>query len=145
MSANSGAICILILLDLSAAFDIISHSILLDHIEKHIRNNWFKSDLSDHSQSILQSISQSDSVLVKRGVPQGSVLGPLLVCIYMLPFEHIIRKYGLELYCYADDIHIYISTKLTCLFPLWPFLPSWMTSKHGCCTIFQDSTAQKNR
>lgn len=110
-------IVILVLLDLSAAFDTIDHDVLLQRMEsmvgvKGLALSWFQSYLSHRTQSI--SIGQVQSlvqVLLLWGVPQGSVLGPLLFLIYILPLGLLIRQYGFGLHIYADDTQIYLAVK----------------------------------
>ena len=98
-----------IFIDLSKAFDTVNHKILLDKLEHYgIRNeslNWFKSYLSNRKQFVTINQSQSDLLKINCGVPQGSVLGPLLFLIYINDLPLISNK--LEFFLFADDTNIY--------------------------------------
>ncbi len=85
---DNGEIVGTVFLDFSKAFDLINHAILLEklkfyHIGKHIID-WIKSYLSDRQQEVQYANMKSDKSFVKYGVPQGSILCPLLFLIYRI-------------------------------------------------------------
>ena len=97
------------MLHLSAVFNTIDHKIMLSRLKSYfgITGNalkWFKSYMENRTQIVLVEGSKSEPV----NLPQGSVLGPLLFSIYMLPFYQIIRKHGILYHGYVDDTQLYI-------------------------------------
>ena len=98
---------LLILLDLSAAFDTIDHTTLINRlrclgIKDHVLQ-WFSSYLHNRTQQVTVSGFQSDPLPLSIGVPQGSVLGPMLFLIYVLPLQTIFEKHQVTYHAYADD------------------------------------------
>ena len=107
-------IVIVVLLDLSAAFDTIDHSILLQklHDDYNITDEahkWFKSYLDGRYFSVKVNNVSSTFLCLLFGVPQGSLLGPILFILYIKHLQIIAAKYGLSIKLYADDSQLYIS------------------------------------
>lgn len=108
---------VLLLLDLSAAFDTVDHAILLDTLENSFGVtgqclSWVTSYQSDRQQTVCISGEKFTSHTLRCGVPQWSVHGPLLFTIYTAPLAAIIKQHGLHYHLYADDSQIYLEFKL---------------------------------
>ena len=100
---------LLVLLDLSAAFDTIDHGMLLNRLSDIGIQDWLRSYLNNRCQSININGCNSQSIPLRYGVPQGSVLGPFLFTQYTVPIGVICRKHGVSYQLYADDTQIYIT------------------------------------
>ena len=111
---DSGSGAVLLMLDLSAAFDTIDHGILLSRLNSLYgisgdALDWFKSYLSNRVQRVIIGDTVSECKSLNFGVPQGSVLGPKIYCMYTKPISDIIAGHGLSHHCYADDTQLYIA------------------------------------
>lgn len=104
----------MVLLDLSAAFDTIDHTVFIDRLKSRYgvggsALRWFSSYLQNRSQCILIDDVSSEPVKISYGMPQGSVCGPICFITYTAPLENIITRHGLSCMKYADDSQLYLS------------------------------------
>ncbi len=119
---------VLVLLDMSAAFDTVNHPILLSTLSSlditGIPLRWFESYLTGRSFRVAWGGEVSKEHQLVTGVPQGSVLGPFLFSTNTTSPGPIIQAHGFSYHCYADDTQLYLSFQ-----PDDPTLAAWIS---GC-------------
>ncbi|KAI0210193.1 putative RNA-directed DNA polymerase from transposon BS [Lamellibrachia satsuma] len=111
---NSGRCVMLVLLDTSAAFDTINIDVLLNTVGSRFNIggtalDWFRSYLTGRSQCVTVGSSSSITTLIYHGVPQGSVLGPVMFNMYTTSIADICMKNHVLFHRFADDIQLYVS------------------------------------
>ena len=109
---NLGQICVVAFLDLRKAFDTVDHLILLNELNdiglSDMAVQWFKSYLTGRTQVTVANGKRSDTLDIRCGVPQGSVLGPLLFVIYINKLVSVLEHS--KFYMYADDLAVMVSS-----------------------------------
>ena len=111
---DKGKVVALICLDMSAAFDTVDHQSLLKELHHRFGIGgaplmWFESYLSSRNFRVSVGDSFSEMVNLICGVPQGSLLGPVLFLLYIEELQDIVSRYGLNIKVYADDSQLYVS------------------------------------
>ena len=112
--ANKGNISVLAVLDFSSAFDTIVHPILVHRLHTDFGFTdtvlqWFSSYLTDRTHYVSLSNHCSAFTHVHSGVPQGSVLGPMLFTMYIKPLSVIIDSHSIIHHSFADDLQLLMS------------------------------------
>ena len=100
-------------MDFSKAFDKVGHTRLTNKLQHYGISGrtltWIHQFLTGRRQRVVLDGETSDQVPVTSGVPQGSVLGPILYTLYTTPLANIIKNHNLNYHMYADDTQLYIS------------------------------------
>ena len=130
---NEEKVTISVYIDLRKAFDTVNHQILCRKIENNFIINqnltWIRSYLSGRTQSVFVNGTTSDEEAISCGVPQGSVLGPLLFLIYVNNMKNLLTNSSYHLY--ADDTVIYYSGSQ--IQDIGPHLQSDLNSYYNWC------------
>jgi len=120
-NTDKGHPSLLLTIDLSAAFDTVDHSKLTERLDKDFGvagfvGNWIKSYITSRTQFIKFEGEVGPKTAVVSGVPQGSVLGPLLFSTYVSPISRIASHFEISQHHYADDTTLYVRLEnLSCV------------------------------
>ena len=122
LSLNKGNIYVLALLDFSSALDTIDHPILVRRLHTDFEFTfavleWFSSYLTDRTHFVSLSNHCSALAPVHSGVPQGSVLGPIIFTMHIKPLSAIIDSHSITYHSFADDLQLQL-----CLLPLMEYM-----------------------
>ena len=144
LAMDNRKVSALILLDLSSAFDTIDHHILLSRLSSYfgisgLALKLLTSYLQNRTQTVCIDSQFSPPSLLSTGIPQGSVLGPLLFSLYTTPLSHVLQNSGTFFHFYADDTQLYISfspalshAPLSLLSSTLDLVHTWFTNNRLC-------------
>jgi Reverse transcriptase (RNA-dependent DNA polymerase) len=113
LTMDAGGVSLLLTLDLTAAFDTIDHSKMLKRLATDFgftgsTLNWLESYLINRCMYVKVGSTAGTTNICNSGVPQGSVLGPLLFSVYTSPISRVISSFNIQHHNYADDTTLYI-------------------------------------
>lgn len=140
LAMDSDKLSVLLLLDLSAAFDTVDHDILLSRLRCSFGIHstvldWFKSYICTRKQYVSVGGVASTPVPLNFGVPQGSVLGPVLFVLYTTPLSNLINNHSVNHQLFADDTQLHKSsppnsfkTLSVCMQSCTDDIKSWMSN-----------------
>jgi len=149
-AADCQEVTLLSLLDLSIAFDCVDHDILISRLQNSFGIcgsvlSWLESFLTDRTQQVCYGATLSAVVQLCFGIPQGSVLGPLLFLLYTAELFDVIASSGLVGHSYADDTQAYISAAaksadivVDCFISCVERIEAWISS--NCLKMNADKT-----
>ena len=132
-SLDNNRAVLLVLLDMSAAFDTVDHDILLNRLKnsfglKAAVISWFRTYLSSRTTRVSIKGTLSDDHLLLYSLPQGSIVGPHGFLMYTYPLGDIIRKHNMSFHSYADDTQLFCEFDIKC-----PGDCDRALSKLSCC------------
>jgi len=115
-AAEDGQCTVLLALDISAAFDAVDHTTLVERARTVFGINgatldWLRSFVTERSQFIAVGTERSETVACLSGVPKGSVLGPILFGMYVSPVGDLIAQHNISYHQYADDLYMSLSSE----------------------------------